>query len=597
MSNRKVPINYTSRDFNSIKNDLIEYAKRYYPENYKDFNEASFGSLMTDIVAYTGDILSFYTDYSVNEAFIDSSLEYNNVIRHGRPLGYRFRGSPSSYGVGTLYIVVPAKTSGYGPDPSYIPLLQKGSQFSTDGGKNFLLNENVNFADSNNEIVVANVDASTGIPSSYAIRAYGQIISGEYYSQTIPVGNYERFLRVKLGGDYISEVISVFDSEGNEYFEVDYLSQDVVFKQIANRNSDKDSVPFILKPVVVPRRFVVEQDINSTYLQFGYGSEEEVKITNVADASNVVLQMPGKDYISSDSFDPTRLLSTDKFGVAPSNTTLTIVTRNNSSANVNVAAGGLSKPVEPIFDFNDIVSLNPTAVSTVMESLEITNDAPIVGSVSVQSVDEIKRRIFDQFASQERAVSVQDYCAVCYALPPRFGAVKRINVVQDSDSLKRNLNLYVVSEDQSGILTETNDTIKQNLKTWLSRYKMVNDSIKILDAKIVNLGFTFEILADESKNKYSVLQTAVTYLQNYFPYPGDIGESFSISSIYSALRNVDGILDVANVKVILKKGGSYSQTSINLNDFISDDGRSVFCPSNVIFEIRFPKNDIYGTVR
>jgi hypothetical protein len=595
--NTKKVIRYTNGDFNSIKNALVEHAKRYYPDSYKDFNEASFGSLVTDMVAYVGDMLSFYLDYNANEGFIDSALEYQNILRHGRTMGYRYKGSPSSYGTATFYIIAPAKASGYGPDISYLPILTKGSQFSTDSGKNFLLNENVDFANSSNEIVVSSTDSTTGIPSKYAVKALGQVVSGEYYSQAIVVEDYERFLRLKLGGDNISEVISVASSEGEIWYEVSYLSQDIIFKEVANRNSDKDSVPFILKPFVVPRRFVVEQELGATYLQFGYGSEEEIKTTNVADASNVVLQLPGKDYVSDDSFDPSKLLSTEKFGIAPSNTTLTIVTRNNSSENVNVAVGGLSKIVEPVFDFDNITSLNSQVISEVMESLEVTNEEPVVGSVSLQSTEEIRRRALDSYASQERAVTGPDYKSVIYSMPSKFGAIKRCNVVQDSDSLKRALNVYVLSENESGVLCASNDTLKQNLKTWLSRYKMINDYVKILDGRIINIGLECELLADDGANKFTVLNSAVTYLSDYFSVLPEMGQSFSVTQVYSALKAVNGIVDVINVKIVQKKGGAYSDIRFDIDSFLSDDGRNVFCPKNCVLEIKYPKSDILCTVK
>ena len=177
MASRKTPIKYTSREFDSIKNDLIEHAKRYYPDTFKDFNEASFGALMLDTVAYIGDVLSFYLDYQVNESFLDSAVEYNNVIRLSRQMGYKYKANPSSFGTVAIYTIVPASTSGLGPDTDYLPLLRKGTQLSSTSGNTFMLDEEVRFDDPSNEIVVARTDTSTGLPSSYAIRSYGRIVS------------------------------------------------------------------------------------------------------------------------------------------------------------------------------------------------------------------------------------------------------------------------------------------------------------------------------------------------------------------------------------------------------------------------------------
>ena len=208
MPARKTPIKYTSRDFDSIKNDLIEHAKRYYPDTFKDFNEASFGALMLDTVAYVGDILSFYLDYQVNESFLDSAIEYDNVIRLARQMGYKFKSNPASFGTVAIYCIVPASSTGLGPDTSYLPLLKKGTELSSTSGNVFMLDNEVRFDDPSNEIVVARTDSSTGLPTHYAIRSYGRVVSGLFSVQKISVGSFERFRRIKLDSD--KERVTVF---------------------------------------------------------------------------------------------------------------------------------------------------------------------------------------------------------------------------------------------------------------------------------------------------------------------------------------------------------------------------------------------------
>jgi len=337
MNKKKIGIKYTSRDFDLIKRDLLEIAKRDYPNTYKDFSDTSFGSLMFDTVAYVGDILSYYLDYQVNECFLDSAIEYNNIVRLGKEKGYKFKGNPTASGIATFFIVVPANSVGLGVDRNYLPILKKGSQFSSTSGNGFILNENVDFSNTSNEIVVAEVDSTTGLPVSYAVKAYGEIISGELAEETFTIGEFQRFLRIELSNENISEIISVIDGEGNEYYETDYLSQDVVYVPILNEGADKELAPNIVKPIPVPRRFTMEQLKNNTYLQFGYGSQEEISVNPIVDPSNVILQQYGKDYETDYSFDPNKLLKTDKFGVAPSNTALSIVCRKNTGENVNAS--------------------------------------------------------------------------------------------------------------------------------------------------------------------------------------------------------------------------------------------------------------------
>ena len=593
---RKTPIKYTSREFDSIRNDLIEHAKRYYYDTFKDFNEASFGSLMLDTVAYVGDILSFYLDYQVNESFLDSAIEYNNVLRLARQMGYKFKSNPSSFGTVAIYVIVPASTSGLGPDTAYLPMLRKGTQLSSTSGNTFLLDEEVRFDDPSNEIVVARTDTSTGLPTHYAVRSYGRIVSGVFQIETVIVGSFERFKRIKLDSNNISEIESVVDSEGNEYLEVEHLSQNTVYKEIINKGDNKSTVPSLLRPLIVPRRFVLERDGTGTYLQFGYGGPSEVRTASVAEPKNVVLQLNGRDYITDTSFDPYKLLSTDKFGVAPANTTLTIRYRTNTAANVNAAAGSITRIVSPIIEFANRSDLDNSKVADVVSSLESFNDEPITGDVSLPSSDEIKRRTIDFFATQNRAVTQLDYEALIYAMPERFGSVKRCKVVRDQDSLRRNLNLYIISEDSRGKLLATNTTIKENVKIWLNRNKMISDTIDILDAKIVNIGIDFNVVVDEESNKFQVLADCNQAVRNLFSVMPYIGEPLYLTDIYSALNKVNGVVDTKFVKISRKISGDYSTVMFDIDQATSVDGRYISVPQNVILELKYPDTDIKGAI-
>jgi|TARA_R110000851_G_scaffold236991_3_gene389720 hypothetical protein len=592
------PIKYTSRDFESIKQDLIDYAKRYYPNTYKDFSEASFGSLMFDTVSYVGDILSFYVDYQANESFLQTAVEYNNVLKLGRQMGYKFSANQSSHGIAALFILIPANNTGLGPDTDYMPILKKGSTFSSQGGGTYTLNEDIDFAGSDKETRVAKVNSTTGVPTFYAIKAYGKVISGKITSETQAIGPFQKFLRVNLGTQDVTEIISVTDNEGNEYYETEYLSQDVIYKGVTNQiKEDRDKGAMqILKPFVVPRRFVVERERRSTILQFGASSDIKVNQDMIADPASVVLKVHGKNYISDTSFDPTNLIDSDKFGVSPSDTTITVVCRVNDSRNSNASSGTIKTVTGGIFRFKDETSLAASSMRTVRQSLEVENEEPIVGDISLPTTDEVKLRIYDSFASQNRAVTQTDYESLIYRMPPSFGSVQRARVIRDEDSFKRNLNIYVVSQDSENTLTETNGSIKNNLKTWLQRNKMINDTIDILDAKIVNFGIQFEAVADLETPKFDILSAAENVLKTYFNRKMDIGEALFITDIYSQLKKVPGLVDVVSVKINRQVGGKYSDVALDLTNGTSSDGRYINVPKNVILELKYPDSDIKGVI-
>jgi len=597
MPKKKVPVKYTSRDFASIKEDLIDHAKRYYADTYKDFSEASFGSLMLDTVAYVGDILSFYLDYQANESFLHTAVEYDNVIKLSKQLGYKFKGPPSSHGIATFYVLVPANSSGNGPDTAYMPILLKGSEFSSVDGNNFILTENTHFSDSNNEIVVGRVNTTTGLPTYFAVKAHGRVISGRMVQDAIDIGEYQRFRRIKLAGENIAEVVTVVDSDGHEYFEVPYLSQNVVWKELYNTGANVESARSILKPVVVPRRFIVEQERDQTFLQFGYGSVDEISTSSVAEPNRVVLNMHGKDHIVDEFLDPSKLIATDKFGVAPSNTTMYAVYRQNTTDSVNVSVESLTNVANPRFKFLDVGNLDASIVQFVIGSLEVTNESPITGDVSIPSAEELKRRAMDEFATQNRAVTRQDYISTTYSMPPQFGAVKRCNIVQDTDSFKRNLNMYLISENADGTLVATVTIIKENLKVWLNKNRMIHDTIDILDARIVNLGIEFTAIASSNVNKFDALNAGTIAIKEAFEITADIGEPFYITDVHKALRNVSSIIDVVDVKITNKNGGIYSDSELNIDNSMSPDGRFITVPEDVIWEIKIPNTDIKGTIK
>jgi len=596
MAKTRPPISYTSRDFESIRNDLINYAKIYYPDTYKDFNEASFGSLMIDLVSYVGDILSFYVDYQANESFLETSIETKNVLKLARQMGYKVPGSPSSTGVAAFFVTVPATSNGGSPNPDLIPILKAGTLVSSDSGAQFILNEDVDFGRSDTLIKVANVD-SDGTVISYAMKAYGEIVSGEVRETTFEVGSEQKFLKLTLPDDNVTEILSVVDTEGREYYEVDYLSQDTVFKGVRNLQSDFETTPYILKELQTPRRFVVIHDLDEeTAIQFGSGTEQELIDKVFPDPTSAVLKMHGKDYFIGTSFDPNKISKTEKMGIAPANTILTVRYRVNTTDNVNAPVGSIDSVVSTNVEFRESVTTRASALASI-SNFEVDNENPIVGSVSLPSVDEIKMRAIDSYASQNRAVTRQDYISLCYRMPARFGAVKRVNIVQDKDSFKRNLNLYVISEDVDGNLIRATTSLKKNLKTWLNRFKMINDTVDILDATIANISITFEVVSEFDADKTTALNECLQELKELYKTKFRIGEPLYLGDIYKALNDVDDVVDTIKVVINRKTGTNYSSAQFDVSDNLKKNGRVLIVPEDMILEIRDLDNDITGIIK
>ena len=595
----KRPINYTSRDFESIKTDLENYAKRYYPTTFKDFSEASFGALMLDMVAYVGDQLSFYADFQSNESFLDSAIRYDNVVRLSETLGYKNQGTAKSTGTIAIYMLVPVAPTSRAPDLRYFPILQRGTVVAGANGATYTLIADVDFSDENNEITVARTDGTTGNPTFYAVKAYGQVVSGQIFEEVIEVGNYQRFLTLALSRSSITEIISILDAQGNEYFEVENLSQDVLLTQVQNiDNNTREATPYTMRVTPAPRRFVTQfLPSGQTQIQFGYGSEDNLTGNVIADPADVVLNVSSKPYITQTTFDPTNLIKTDKFGVVPTNTTLTVKYTANTSRISNASVGSVQTIVSPKLLFANRAALAETVIDIMVNSIEIDNESPILGDTEDLTPEEIKIRAFGTYAAQNRAVTREDYMNLSYRMPSKFGKIKRVSVTRDDDSLKRNLNLYVLSEDEQGNFTAPNSVLKENLKTWLDNYRMINDTIDILNGSVINIGIEYEIIPDLDINRFDLIESCnQAIIDNFLTIKFSLGESIFISDIYKTLNDVPGVTDTTNVKLVNKTGGSYSGIVYDVDANLSNDGRYLRIPADAAAEILLPNTDIVGVI-
>ena len=233
----------------------------------------------------------------------------------------------------------------------------------------------------------------------------------------------------------------------------------------------------------------------------------------------------------------------------------------------------------------------------VVRSIECNNPEPIVGGISDPTGDEIRRRAIDYFATQNRAVTKLDYESVAYSMPPKFGAIKRCSIVRDNDSFKRNLNMYVLSENQNGTLTQASVPLKENLKMWLGNTKMIHDTIDIIDGRVVNFAIQFAIIADPDFNKYEVLESCSRALSDFYRQPRYFGEPLYVTDVYSVLNKLEGVVDTYEVKFLHREGGLYSDTTYPFEPNMSSDGRYLNVPRNVCMELKYPRTDIKGSIK
>jgi len=596
---KNVVIDYTARDFHSIRDRLVDHAKKYYPETFQDFSSLSFGSMLVDMVSYIGDQMSLYLDHSVNETFLPTATQYENVVKLGKQMGYKFDPIPAATGLVTLYLAVPPDSIGQGPDFRYAPVLKSGSTFSAPNGAMFTLTSNVDFSNvESTTYIVIEESATTGAPTLFGAMAPGIVVSGKMVTETFTIDAHTPFLKLELENENVSEIVSVEDTEGHIYYEVEYLTQNIIYKQITNSNENtKDTVPMVLRPVAVPRRFLLERDGVESSLRFGYGSETEEEALTTLTPTNVILKQHARDYISNFSFDPFKLLKGDKMGVAPQNTELTVVYRTNGVNVVNVPANVITSVGNTNFRFGRTSDLDPTRMNRVARSLEVTNDEALVGTSRLPSISELKYKILSAYASQNRAVTLRDYKAVTYLMPKRFGSLTRCFVERDADSFKNNINVYVLSEDMRGKLALANITTKENLKTWISKYKTVMDTVDILDGRIVNLGIDFVVKGEHGREESLIINSCHNaILEELEDYKLQMGETFFTSAVYKALTRVSEVISVVSVNVYQKFGPQYSDVYYDIDTKKTSDGSGILAEKDVSFEIKYSADDIQGAV-
>jgi phage-related baseplate assembly protein len=445
--------------------------------------------------------------------------------------------------------------------------------------------------------VAARFNDTTGATTFFAVRAYGQITSGIFQRATANLtnANFEKFRRIRVGGDNISEIISVVDTDGNEYYQVENLAQEVIFNETTNKDAATDGVRSILKPFIASRRFVMEQDDTGTYIQFGFGDEND-EPDGLIDPSKVFLRMHGQRQVTDLSFDPTQLVGTSKLGLAPQGTELTIVFKVNTTDSVNAASNTIQNVTTRFIEFDEPQDLSQVLIDGVISSLEVTNEEPVSGDASTITNQEIKERAKAYYAMQNRAVTRQDYESAVYNMPKKFGEIKRASIVNDPSATNRRMALYVTGLNSDGQLEDVNQKVKTNLKNWITHYKSMNDVIDIFDAKIVNFGVEFRLRLDNRFTDSDVLSRAIRKLQDYFEDKLYIGEPVYINRLYSLLGKVDGVVEVRHLKILQRSGSSYSSNKVNLDDMMSRDGSFIKAPKNVIMELKFPDRDIKGTI-
>ena len=638
-------VNYLNKDFSDFRDNLIEFAKVYFPNTYNDFNESSPGMMFIEMAAYVGDVLSYYIDSQFRESLLAYAEEKRNVYNIAQSFGYKPNVTAPSSVVLDVFQTVPALNEK--PDERYALNVKAGTQvISTSTGTTFRTLDDVNFkfSSSYDPRNITIFESEDNIPTKYLLKKKVKAESGNIVTETFSFGTAEKYTQVKLSNPKVIEIISCTDSDGNTWSEVDSLARDTVFNDIENNaTNDPTSVvnrevsPYILKLNKTSRRFTryINQN-DSSILRFGAGISDNADEEIIPNPSMVGSTLPGSPTYLTTAFDPSNFLKTKSFGLAPSNTTLTIKYAYGGGINDNVNANDVTSISSISYEISDTL-LSTTSVQESKDSVSFINPNPATGGSAGESIREVRENALAYFQAQQRAVTKEDYIVRAYSLPAKYGNIAKVHLVQDdqlnkstgTDELERvvtqddvdnertikslqvrtpnplAMNMYTLGFDANKKLSSLNQTVKENLKTYLSQYRLVTDAVNIKDAYVINIAVNFAILTKSEFAKNEVLLKCVAAVKDFFDIDRwQIGQPIVLSDIAYELSLVDGVASVVppvdsdtviKIENKYKAGEGYSGNFYDIKNSMID---GVLYPAldPSIFEIKYPNTDIKGKV-
>ena len=603
-------IKYINRDFNNLRTSLVDFSKTYFPTTYNDFSPSSPGIMFMEMSAYIGDVLSFYQDNQFQETFLQYAREANNLYDLAYMMGYKPKVTGVAEATIDFYQQVPA--SGDLPDYNYALLIGENSQITSATNSNikFLVEDPVDFSVSSSEdpTTISIYEQDGTDVKFFLLKKSRRAISSTINSTTFNFTTPEEFSTRAITADNLIGILDIVDSDGNTWYEVDHLGQEMVFDSIKNTNvndpnlsSDGDT-PYLLKNKRVQRRFasrIISE--NQIQIQFGAGKTSDADEEVTPNPNNVGLGLPFEKNKLTAAYSPQNFIFTNTYGIAPSQTTLTVRYLTGGGATANINSGQLTTLSNSTVNFQT-TGLTDSTANIIFNSLAVNNLEAATGGSDGDSIEEIRQNSISQFQTQLRSVTSDDYLVRALSMPSKYGAVSKAFIEKSKlqniqpGTTPSTLDLYILSQDVNGNLSNASTALKQNLQSYLSTYRVIGDSINIKNAFFVNIGITFEITVRPNFNNNDVLRRCLTEVQSYFNLDKwQINEPIQKKEIFLLLDKVQGVQTVKNVELDNKVGGNYSQYTYDLSGATLND---VIYPSidPMIFEVRFPNTDIKGKV-
>ena len=613
-------VKYLDKDYNSFKNQLMEFAEVYFPDNFNDFSEGNPGMMFMEMASYVGDVLSFYTDTQLRESFLNTAQEKENLYNLAYTMGYKPKVTTAASVDLDIFQLVPSieVDNTHIPDYNYALKINERSTFNSTEGATFYTTKTVDFGFSSSfdpTVVSIYQYNSNGDPEYFLLKKKTTSISATPKSKSFIIGSVEQYKTLNLFDSKIISIESMVDSEGNDWYEVPYLAQDTIFDDVENTGANDPTLngfngqtPYLIKLKHASRRFITRlKDNNELEIQFGAGISDKADEQIIPNPDNIGLGIKDGRSKLDVAYDPSNFLYTRAYGQVPTNTTLTLSYLVGGGLEANVNSNTITE--KGILSITNKPGLNNSLLNFIRSSVSSTNPQAAKGGGAGDTVEEIRMNTMASFSAQQRTVTKNDYIIRTLSMPPKFGRIAKAYITQDDQISPLTskpgripnplaLNLYTLGYDGGKQLTPLNDATKTNLATYLEQYRMLTDAINIKDAFVINFGLDFEITAFKSYNNEEVILECISELKDYFNIDKwQINQPIIISEIENLIGGIKGVQTVEKVELMNKNGSAlgYSQYKY---DFGTATRKGVIYPSldPSVFELRLPNSNIKGRV-
>ena len=594
-------ISYTTRDFQGIRTELINFTRQYYPDLVQNFNDAGIFSVFLDLNAAVTDNLQFHIDRSIQETVLQYAQQRSSVFNIARTYGLKIPGQRPSVSLVDFSITVPA--FGDKENLSYCGILRRGAQV-LGAGQPFETVYDIDFSSavnaegSPNRLKIPNFD-SNGKIINYTIIKREVVVNGvtKVFKKVVTPNDVRPFYELFLPEKNVLGITSVLIKEGTQYvtipptqeflgqsnrwYEVQALMEDRVFIEDPTKTSDSPGIK-VGKYVTTTDKFITEYTPEGFFkMTFGGGN------TSAEDQ----LREFARDGLS---FDLSKYTNNLTLGSAlKPNTTMFIQYRVGGGSNTNLGINVISQIGTVNFAVN---GPSDNVNRSVINSLRCNNVTAAIGGADNPSTEEVRQMVSFNFSAQNRAVTINDYESIIRTMPSQFGAPAKVTITEENNKIK----IKLLSYDSDGKLTEiTSNTLKQNIANYLSNYRMINDYISVESANVIDLSTNVDVVLDASQNQGTIVTQIIDIITQYFsPANRQMGENIYISEIRKRIQNLDGVISISDVQFFNKVGGQYSssQTSQRYIDpatrqieLIAD---TIFAEPTQMYQIRFPNKDI-----